>query len=308
MIILPFVRKPSQLGHHGNKCQDVDPEQEITVHDAKIIRNSLPQLTASAQIIVGEMADDADGKSTHGDDVLMNFAKYRRNFTWWTRPAACNSVERANASPWKIPPQWSNILSRVNYEEAVEKYRVKKSKKFVNLSLSYLEQPRESTLLNGFKLKHVIERQILLMKTKPVSVQRSEEINSLESLSEAMDKPWSGSVNSAVACKVVETKRRGKLCKDVKKVNTGAQFWWCKNIGENLKNCKLRKITEIPWKRYLLGSFLLTFGKVSNIRINKWFSEENIWGENYSTFHYFSKASKINTPPHPTKYIKPSAE
>ena len=81
LIILPFVRKPSQLGHHGNKCQDVDPEQEITVHDAKIIRNSLPQLTASAQIIVGEMADDADGKSTHGDDVLMNFAKYRRNFT-----------------------------------------------------------------------------------------------------------------------------------------------------------------------------------------------------------------------------------
>jgi len=49
----------------------------------------------------------------------------------------------------------------------------------------YLEQPRESTLLNGFKLKHVIERQILLMKTKPVSVQRIEEINLLESLSEA---------------------------------------------------------------------------------------------------------------------------
>ena len=62
------------------------------------------------------------------------------------------------------------------------------------------------------------------MKTKPVSVQRSEEINSLESLSEAMDKPWSGSVNSAVAYKVVETKGRGKLCKDVKKVNSGAQF------------------------------------------------------------------------------------
>ena len=71
----------SHLGRHGKKCQDVDPEQDFNVHVAKIIRNSLPLLTASAQIIVGEMADDADGKSIRGDDVLMNFAKYWRNFT-----------------------------------------------------------------------------------------------------------------------------------------------------------------------------------------------------------------------------------
>ena len=84
-----------------------------------------------------------------------------------------------------------------------------------------LGSTKRTHMLIRLELKHVIERQIFLMKTKPVSVQRNEEINSFEFLYEAMGKPWSGSVNSAVAHNVAETNRnkRKTLCKeDVKKV------------------------------------------------------------------------------------------
>ena len=66
---------------------------------------------------------------------------------------------------------------------------------------------KSTHMLTGFELKHVIERQLFLLKTKPVSDERDNDIKSLEFLSDAMGKPWSSSVNSAVAHNLAETNR-----------------------------------------------------------------------------------------------------
>ena len=207
----------TQLGRHGKKCKYVEPEQEINVHAAKIIRNILPQLTDSAQTIVGEMAVDEVGKSVRGDEVLLDFANCIGETLHDLQDQQHIKVLRGrmrllgrflNHGQTLYPGiTMKNLLKNTEFDKIKE---ICKSVPVVGGST------KRTHMLIGLELKHVIERQLFLLKTKPVSVQRNDDTNSLEFLSDAMYKPWSNFVNSAVAHNVAETNKNKRitLCKE----------------------------------------------------------------------------------------------
>ena len=213
----------TQLGRHGKKCICVEPGQDINVHAAKIVKNALPQLTESAQAIVGEMSTDDIGKSMRGDDVLLDFAN--------SIGETLNDLQ--DQQQVKVLRGRMRLLGRFlkhgqTLYPGVTMKNLLKNTEFVKIKEICQSVPvvtgttKRTHMLIGFELKHVIERQLFLLKTKPVSDERDNDIKSLEFLSDAMGKPWSSSVNSAVAHNVAETNRnkRKTLCKeeDVKKV------------------------------------------------------------------------------------------
>ena len=169
------------------------------------------------------MADDAVGKSIRGDDILLDFANGIGETLHDVQDQQHVKVLRGRMRLLRrFLHNGQTLYPGLSMKKLLKNTEFEKIKEICKSVPVVPGSTKRTHMLIGFELKHFIERQIFLMKTKPVSVQRNEEINSLEFLYEAMGKPWSGSVNSAVAHNVAETNRnkRKTLCKeeDVKKV------------------------------------------------------------------------------------------